>query len=233
MAESVARQRDWFAPAMTLVTVVVAVWSLYFSGVQAEVARKTFEVTVNEAHAGLQKEIADLQRQCATAATDPHLADVLGRIADLQTKLAEQQRRAGTAGAGLLADVQQQLAELQRSFAHLKSEQDRKDQEIASLRASLSAASQPRITAPFLSSTGPAQITSLAQNPFPLPGKLGVSGTWNFAAPPIAPAVDDSWQARVKAAFLDLWSIFCKYPGPSFYFVIAALVALSKLFGQK
>ena len=49
MAETEARPRDWFAPLMTLATVVVAISSLHYSSVQADISRKTFEMTCNAA----------------------------------------------------------------------------------------------------------------------------------------------------------------------------------------
>ena len=98
MPEPAARQRDWFAPVMTLATVLVAVWSLYYSGVQADVARKTFEMNSNAAHASLQKDLADLQKQLASGATDRNLADLLGHLAELQAKLAEEEKRSATRG---------------------------------------------------------------------------------------------------------------------------------------
>ena len=58
MADAEARKRDWLAPLMTLATIAVAVCSLYYSSVQAEVARKTFEMNCHEVHAGLQKDLA-------------------------------------------------------------------------------------------------------------------------------------------------------------------------------
>jgi len=138
MAATEARQRDWFTPLMTLTTVMVAVCSLYYSGVQADVARKTLEMNFNEAHAALQKDIADLQKQLAAGSSDRNLADVLDHLADLQARLAGQQRQAATgSGGGTLADVQQQMAEVQQAVARLKKDQQNKDQEIAFLRASL------------------------------------------------------------------------------------------------
>ena len=161
MAETEAKKRDWFAPLMTLATIVVAVCSLYYSSIQADVARKTFEMNFNEAHASLQKDIADLQKQLAAGSTDRNLADLLSRLADLQTKLAEQQRRAAICGGVSLADVQQQMADLQASLARLKKEQDHKDQEIAALRASLAALPRPRLTSPLLSGTNTVPLSSL------------------------------------------------------------------------
>lgn len=137
MPEPATRQRDWFAPLMTLVTVLEAVWSLYSSGVQADVARKTFEMNCNAAQASLQKDLADLQKQLAAGATDRNLADLLVHLADLQAKLAEKQRRA-SGEKGSLADVEQKIADVQQEVARLKKEQEHKDQEIASLRDSLS-----------------------------------------------------------------------------------------------
>jgi uncharacterized membrane-anchored protein YhcB (DUF1043 family) len=229
MGETATRQRDWFAPVMTLATVVVAVWSLYFSGVQADVARKTFEMTWNEAHAGLQKDIADVQKQLATTATDRNLADNLARVADLQAKLAEQQRHASTSGGNLLADVQQRLADLQTSLAHLKKEQDQKDQEIAALRASLAAASRPRLTSPFLSGTESVPFAGLGNDSFVPGSKLHLPGTNLLPLP--APQVLDASDGK-QSLFDNIWSLFRKYPGPSIYFALAVVMALSKLFGR-
>ena len=50
---------------------------------------------------------------------------------------------------------------------------------------------------------------------------------------PAPQPVDESLTGRAKASFLNIWSIFCKYPGPSLYFALAALMALGKLFGRK
>lgn len=233
MAEAVTGKRDWFAPLMTLATVVVAVCSLYYSSVQADVARKTFEINCNEVHAGLQKDIADLQKHLAAGSTDRNLADLLNHLADLQLKLAEQQRRAAIAGSSSLADVQQQMGEVQKSLARLKKEQEHKDQEIASLRASLTAAQKPPVTSPLLSGTGSVPFPLVAKDPFLPFSKLNVPRTWNFQPMPALQAKDESFSSRVNANLLDIWSIFCKYPGPSVYFVLAALLALAKLFGRK
>jgi len=229
MPETTARPRDWFAPLMTLATVVVAVWSLYYSSVQAEVARKTFEMTCNEAHAGLQKDIADLQKQLAAGATDHNLADLLGRVADLQSKLAEQQRHAGISGASSLADVQQQLADLQASLGRLKTEQERKDQEMAALRASVAAASRPRLTSPLLSGTESVPLAAALRDDALLrSSKLGVPGTWNLSRMPTPQALDS---AADKTSLLDsVWATIRKYPTFSVYFTLAALMALGKLF---
>lgn len=229
MPEPEARQRDWFAPVMTLVTVGVAVWSLYFNGVQADVARKTFEMNCNAAHAGLQKALAELQKQVAANSTDRNLADLLGHLAELQAKLAEEQRRS-SGGNGSLADVEQKIADVQQEVARLKKEQEQKDQEIASLRDRLAAAQQPRITSPITST-----------NPFPpisphLKDSLLFSQQFhprNLPLPLDPPTVDDSWTGRMKSWWLDLWSLFCKFPGPSIYFGLAALMALSKLFERR
>ena len=236
MPETEARRRDWFAPLMTLATVVVAVWSLYYSGVQADVARKTFEMTVNEAHAGLQKDLADLQKQLAAGTTDRNLADLLGRLGDLQGKLAEQQRRSETNVA--LSELQQQLAELQTSLARLKKEQDHKDQEIATLRANLA----PSPTRPAVSSSLSSVLTSgsgtvphsILSRDYPLyTNKLGTPSTWKFTPSSPPPPADDSFVACVKAALRDIGGIFSKYPGTTIYFALAGLVALSKIFGRK
>jgi len=233
MAETEARRRDWFAPLMTLATVVVAGWSLYYSGVQADAARKTFEMTCNEAHAGLQKDIADLQKQLAAGSTDRNLADLLGRLADVQAQLAEQQRRVTISGGGTLADVQQQMAEVQQAVARLKKEQEYKDQEIASLRASLTTSQKPRLFTLPLTGNNSTPLSSLLKDSLLLSSKHGVPGTGNLLLTPAPQTVDDSVSGRVKTTLLDIWSIFYKYPGPSIYFVLAALMALSKLGARK
>jgi hypothetical protein len=236
MAEETVRQRDWFAPVMTLATVAVAVWSLYYSGVQAEIARKTFEMTTNEAHAGLQKDLAELQKQLAAGSTDRSLADILGRLADLQAKLADRQKRAAVNGAGALADVQQQMADLQGALAGLKKERDQKDQEIAMLRA-LAPTTKPSLTSGAFSGTGSLTYALTHNEPLPrdvvLPsGTINLPDPWHLAPTPSL-RVEEPSPSGIHGAWQHIWSIFCKYPAPSVYFILAGLMALSKLFGRR
>ncbi len=231
MADSEKRVPDWFAPSMTLTTVVVAVWSLYYSGVQADLARRTFERTCNESLSALQKDIADLQKHLAAGATDRGLADLLSQLADLQGKLAEQQKRAGTPGGVPLGDFQHQVADLQASLARVKKDQEQKDQEIASLRASL-AAQPSQFTSPTLSGTRPFQFPLPRNDVFPFK-KLGAPSGLNFPMQPSLQVKDESLTAGVRTLLADLRSIFGKHPGPCVYFLIAAIAALFKLIGRR
>ena len=124
------------------------------------------------------------------------------------------------------------MADLQASLSRLKKEQDNKDQEIATLRASLAAAQKPRLTSPLLSAAKSEPFPLLDKDPFLPFGKLSIPALKVQPLLALEPK-DNSFSARVKASWLDIWSIFSKYPGPSVYFVLAALLALSKLFGRK
>jgi hypothetical protein len=122
------------------------------------------------------------------------------------------------------------MADLQSSLARLKREQDRKDQEIAAFRTRLTAFSTPRPPSSLLTGTMPLACPpsefSLLTN------KFGVPGTWKLSPTP-PPAVADSFLGWAKAALLDIGAIFGKYPGLSFYFGVASLLASSKLFWRK
>jgi len=218
---------------MTIITVVVGIWSLYYAGVQAEVARKTLEMAHNEAHAELQTEIAEVQKCLAAGVPDKDLAAVLGRLAVVQGQLAAQQKRS-TAQPAALAEVQAKLGEVQQAVAQLKEEQLRKDGEIAALRTRLTEATKPTTTtlAQPAALLKPRLLTRLPEQPFSY-GKLGTTGLVPLPLVTAPATPDTSWLGWALATWRDWLALACKYPVPAGYFAVVAFLALGRLFGSK
>lgn len=232
MAEGADRPRDLFNPVMTIVTVVVAVGSLYYSRAQADIARKTLEMSCNEAHAKLQAEVAGMQKRLAEGTSDRNLAELLGRLAEVQGKLAQQQKQqALTGGDEVLATLQQQISDTQQELARLKKGQDEKDREIASLRASLATATKP------LPATAPLTASDLLR-PRPSILESHIRGTHEALGrlhvyPDLMPdPPEKSLSARVWSILSDIGGLFSKYPGPCLYFGLAVVMALGKIFAR-
>jgi hypothetical protein len=233
MAESDGPRRDYVNSGVTLVTVVVGVWSLYYSGVQAEVARKTLSLTYNEAHAKLQADLAGIQKQLAASAPDQKQREVLGRVADLQTKLAEQQKQFASCRTDeQLADMQQALGEVQQGLARLQKQQEQQDRELASLRMQLAEAKRPPVTTTALNSNSafPRLLTRapdslISVEPPRQPFK------YHFPSASAVDQPDDSWLGWAKTKLLELWSLVCQYPVPSIYFGLALGWTLTRILG--
>jgi hypothetical protein len=235
MAESDGLRRDYVNSGVTLVTVVVGVWSLYYSGVQAEVARKTLSLTYNEAQAKLQTDLAGIQKQLAASAPDGKQGEVLSRVADLQTKLAEQQKQFASCRTDeQLAGMQQALGQVQHGLARVQQEQEQKDRELASLRVQLAEAKRPPVSTTTLNSTSPFPRL-LTRSPDSLisiqPPRVPFKAQF-----PIATAVDqpdETWLGWAKTKLLELWSLVCQYPAPSIYFGLALGWTLTRVLGGK
>jgi len=235
MAESDGPRRDYVNYGVTLVTVVVGVWSLYYSGVQAEVARKTLSLTYNEAQAKLQADLAGIQKQLAASAPDKTQSEVLSRVADLQTKLAEQQKQFASCRTDeQLADLQHGLGQVQKALGRVQSVQEQKDRELVSLRAQLAEAKRPPITTTALNSTSPFPrlLTRMPDSLIAVqpPRKLN---QFQFPSAPAVDQPDDSWLGWVRSRLLELWSLCCQYPVPSIYFGLALGWTLTRILGGK
>ncbi|MBL8795308.1 MAG: hypothetical protein JNM56_15490 [Planctomycetia bacterium] len=230
MTESAAPRRDYLNATVTLVTVIVGVWSLYYSGVQAEVARKTLSLTCNESQARLQADLAGIQKQLAAGTSHLKQADLLGRIADLQLKLAAEQKRfANERTDEELAQVQQALGEVQQALAKLQQDQEQKDRELASLRTQVAEAKKPPVAT--VSALTPPVSRLLTRSPESLFAAHPPRVPLQYQVPLTTSEPDDSWLAWAKAKLLELWSLCCQHPVPSIYFALALGWAVSRLVG--
>jgi hypothetical protein len=233
MAESSQPVKDRFGYVVAAVTTLVAVVSLYYSYVQADVARKGLELAWGEKNAKVQRQIADLEKTLAGQPRAGDLAEVLARFAEVQAVLADLQQDTAAAGPDKArAEWEKRLADLQEALAKLRRDQEDKDKEIASLRNEIAGlkATQAWSQLPALSQrtfdrslSGLDRYLNQQAGPVPLlTPPLGLA--WNF--PPAAP------EPEKPSLWASLWEAVKKNPGTAVFWGIVALGLAVKIFGK-
>jgi hypothetical protein len=233
MADSSQPVKDRFGYVVAAVTTMVAVVSLYYSYVQADVARKGLELAWGEKNARVQRQIADLEKTLAGQPRAGDLAEVLARFAEVQAVLADLQQdtAAGRPDRGR-AEWERRLADLQEGLAELRRDQEAKDREIAALRNEIAGlkATQAWSQLPAPSQQdldrslsgldrylkgrpGPALLLT------PLPG---LAGHFPLAAP----------EPEKPSLLASLWEAVRKNPGTAVFWGVVALGLAVKILGK-
>jgi len=247
MPDGENKKKDRFGYLVVIVTIAVSLWSLYFSSVQAQIARKSFDLGLSKANADIEKQFAELHTLLADKQKGQDSAGLLERLAQLQTQIAERQAKfADQHDDKEIAGIHQGLGNLEKDLAQLQRDRDAKQKEIESLRGKVARLEELRALAPTAASGTPSKPTLMetlgdrglipAGSVFMSPSRLGevrpfalspgLGSALRSAAEPQPPA-ETSGIARF---FADLWAAFRKSPVPSVYFGIALLIALGKLF---
>jgi hypothetical protein len=236
------------------VTIVVSVVSLYFSGVQARLASKGFELSLCSSTANLDKQVAELTKTLADRQKELALGDCLTKLAQLQDAIAERQAQFGLQADRGLVDLQKHVAQVEQEVGHLQQDRDAKAHEAETLRARVAelehppavASNTPDATHHFVTSTAELLRQRLhphpkaepaAPAPWPLPEPA--RSDWKRMEPPapnpnlLAREADRSLWGQGVALLNDLWEVIKKHVAVSIYFGLALLFILGKLFGSK
>src|SRR5204862_2949966 len=83
MAEGERRGKEKLGYLIAIVTIAVSIWSLYYSGVQARLARKGFELQLCTSTGKLEKQITELHELLTSHQKGHDLATFLERLAQL------------------------------------------------------------------------------------------------------------------------------------------------------
>jgi hypothetical protein len=179
MADGESRGKEKFGYVIAVVTIAVSIWSLYYSGTQARLARKGFELQFCTSTGKLEKQITELHELLTSQQKGHDLASVLERLAQLQNQIAEHQAKLAEQPADRdLAGIHQGLADLQKELAQLQRDRDAKAREIEALRGTVARLEQAQKTA---SGAWTAGLPSLSQ-----PGASGTVGLGTGTSSPIS-----------------------------------------------
>jgi hypothetical protein len=255
MADNGSTKKDKIGYVVAAVTIVVSVTSLYLASVQAQLAAKSFELSLCSSNANLDKQLAELTKSLADRQNDPALAECLNRLSHFQNEVADRQEKFGLSIDRDLAGLQKHFAEVEQEVARLQQDREAKAHEAETLRARITelehaatvASSAPAPTHHILfGSPSAAELLRQklrphpkAEPPAPLAAPDPLRHEWKgpeFApsAKPMMPTPepDRSLWAQATGLFGDLWEVIKKHVAVSIYFGIALLFILGKLFGR-
>jgi hypothetical protein len=160
MAEGENRGKEKFGYVIAVVTIAVSMWSLYYSGVQARLARKGFELQLCTSTGKLEKQIAEVHELLTSQQKGHDLATVLERLAQLQTQIAEHEAQLAEQSSDRdLARIHQGLADLQKELAQVQRDRDGKAREIESLRSRVAQLEQAQKAASAFRTTGVSRLS--------------------------------------------------------------------------
>lgn len=170
MAENESNTKDRFGYLIAVVTIFVSIASLYYSAVQARVARQGFELTLNTGTANLEKQVAELQKKVGDQNKGQAWAEVLEHLSQVQTQIADQHAKfSDQRSEKELTELEKKLAGVQQELVRLQQDRDRKEQEVNSLRGTVARLEQEKSqpTTPVVVSLGkpPFNWQGLRQKP--------------------------------------------------------------------